>query len=116
MASHPRPIVVQLPHPYRDEDELQQYARKMKTIRPKALANDPGSFSSNLALEIDQPMEFWTTRLTHPEARHFVVSLPIEDESMAEQSRDLLKSRFLATLVLLGARVINLSTVMDSMP
>jgi GNAT superfamily N-acetyltransferase len=115
MASSPPPIVVQLPRPYRDEDELQQYAQKLKEIRLKALANDPGSFSSSLAIEIDQPVEFWTARLTHQEVRHFVVCLPEADRSPTEWNQDPLKSKFIATLVLCGPRTIDLSTFVDNM-
>lgn len=114
MASS-RPIVVQLPRPYRDEFELKQYATKMKEIRLKGLASDPGSFSSSLAMEIDQPMDFWTTRLTHPEARHFVVCLPHKDMSLAEGNHEALKSTWIATLVLLGPRTIDFNTFIDSL-
>jgi ribosomal protein S18 acetylase RimI-like enzyme len=108
----PHPIVVQLPRPYVDNDELQQYVRKIKEVRLKALASDPGSFSSSLAMEIDQPINFWTTRLTHPEVRHFVAYLPETNGSMAEEP---FKSQFLATLVLFGPRTIDLNTFMDDM-
>lgn len=116
MASSPRPIFVQLPRPYRNEDELQQYARKIKEIRLKALANDPGSFSSSLAMEIDQPVEFWIARLTHPEARYFVVCMPDAERSQREWNQDPLQSRFIATLVLFGPRTIDHDTFLDNMP
>lgn len=115
MAAPPTPVVVQLPRPYQDEIELRQYAIRMKEIRLKALENDPGSFSSSLAIEIDQPMEFWTTRLTHPEARHFVVCLPEGDMSHAGDNIEILHSKWIGTLVLFGPRIIDPNTFMDNM-
>lgn len=115
MSYHFHPTVVQLLRPHNDADELQQYAIKMKEIRLKALASDPGSFSSSLAMEIDQPLTFWTTRLTHPEARYFVAYLPKADGAMEDRAEHPLKSRFIATLVLLGPQTIDLNTFMDDM-
>jgi hypothetical protein len=92
MTSPIQPVVVQLPRLYRDDDELLQYAMKMKEIRLKGLANDPGSFASSLALEIDKPTEFWTGRLKHPEARHFVVCLPDEHDPAVGSKFDPLRS------------------------
>jgi hypothetical protein len=78
MTSPIKPVVVQLPRPYRDDDEVLRYVMKMKEIRLRCLANDPGSFASSLALETDKPTQFLTSRLKHPEVRHFVVCLPDE--------------------------------------
>lgn len=66
-------------------------------------------------LEIDKPIDFWTGRLTRPEARHFVVCLPGGHDAVAKDNPDPLRSTWVATLVLFGPRTVDLDTFSRNM-
>ncbi|KAJ9638714.1 hypothetical protein H2204_004190 [Knufia peltigerae] len=57
--------------PHGDQDV--EYALRLKTLRLKTLQEDPGSWISLYKDEVDQPQDFWVSRLRDPRAIHLVI-------------------------------------------
>jgi ribosomal protein S18 acetylase RimI-like enzyme len=54
-------------------DENVEYALRLKKLRLKTLQEDPGSWVSLYKDEVDQPQDFWVSRLNDPRAIHLVI-------------------------------------------
>ena len=97
---HQRLDVAVLSQLQADDPDLQQLARRSRTVRLRALKTDPEAFSSLYASELQQKSSFWESRLLNPLARLLVgLSTPLDG---ADPTGAILKSEWAAILTLLG--------------
>ncbi|KIW18776.1 hypothetical protein PV08_03065 [Exophiala spinifera] len=78
-----------LPRASQDDQDI-EFASRLKQLRLKTLQEDPGSWISTYKDEVDQPQDFWLSRLRDPRAIHLVIVRLEASKSEVEDTTEVL--------------------------